>query len=91
MLHSVRAVYERQRAVVAGDPLDEAAFDRGLTALVEIFRDCLVENIEDRLAAGDTAGAERAAGVLRAESPERWQALEGRLGKPLARASGSAG
>lgn len=75
MLTSVRAVYERQRPLIAGDPVAERAFDRGLSALVEIFRDCLVENVEHRLAAGDEAGAARAAARLRDESPERWRAL----------------
>jgi glycosyltransferase involved in cell wall biosynthesis len=84
MLASVRAVYERQRPLVAGDATGQAAFDRGLAALVEIFRDCLVENVEHRLATGDRAGAQRAAGRLKAESPERWQAL-------LARLSGASG
>ncbi len=77
MLDSVRVVYERQRPLVAGHPPLQAAFDRGLAALIEIFRDCLVENVEHRLATGDRAGARRAADRLQAESPERWQALRG--------------
>jgi glycosyltransferase involved in cell wall biosynthesis len=82
MLDSVRAVYERQRPLVAGDPAGQAAFDRGLAALVEIFRDGLVENVEHRLATGDRAGAERAAARLKTESPERWQAVLARLARP---------
>jgi glycosyltransferase involved in cell wall biosynthesis len=79
MLTSVRTVYERQRPLVAGNPVAEAAFDRGLAALVEIFRDCLMENIEHRLATGDHEAARRAAARLHAESPERWSATVARL------------
>lgn len=82
MLASVRVVYQRQRPLVAGDPAAEAAFERGLTALIEIFRDCLVENLEHRLASGDTAGAARAAARLHEESPERWEATRARLHLP---------
>jgi hypothetical protein len=83
MLASVRAVYERQRPLVAGDAAGQAAFDRGLARLVEIFRDCLVENIEHRLALGDRAGASRAAMRLQAESPARWRDTLARLSVPL--------
>ena len=75
MLHSIRAVYERQRALVHGDPEAEAAFERGLRRLTDIFLDCVVENIEDRLRAGDRDRALRSARLLAHESPDRWQAL----------------
>jgi hypothetical protein len=75
MLHSIRAVYERQWPIVQGDPGGEAAFQRGLQQLTEIFLDCLIENVEDRLRAGDRTGAIRSARLLAAESPSRWQAL----------------
>jgi glycosyltransferase involved in cell wall biosynthesis len=81
MLTSVRAVYDRQRPLVAGDSEGEAAFDRGLARLVEIFRDCLVENVEDRLATGDQAGAQRALALLDLESPDRAAALHARLSR----------
>jgi glycosyltransferase involved in cell wall biosynthesis len=69
MLRSVRAVYERQRPVVAGDPALEAAFERGLAQLVDIFQRALVENVAVRLAAGDLEGARAAARLLRQENP----------------------
>ena len=71
MLHSVRAVYARQIPLIAGHPELQAAFDRGLRLLTDIFLDCLVENIEDRMRAGDYQRALRAARVLEQESPER--------------------
>jgi hypothetical protein len=49
MLHSVRTAYQRQWPIVKGDPAAEFAFGRGLQLLTNIFLDCLVENIEDRL------------------------------------------
>jgi glycosyltransferase involved in cell wall biosynthesis len=75
MLHSIRRVYERQWPIVEGDPEAESAFHRGLRQLTEIFRDCLIENVEDRLRAGDREGALRSARLLAHESPERWQAM----------------
>lgn len=51
MLRSTRAVYLRQRDMVRGNPRLEAAYSRGLAQLTEIFVDCLVENVHDRLAA----------------------------------------
>ncbi|MEN3337718.1 MAG: hypothetical protein V7647_1394 [Acidobacteriota bacterium] len=71
MLNSIRAVYDRQRPVVAGDPAAEAAFERGLSQLTEIFRDCLVENLVDRVRGGDWRRALRSARMLVAESPGR--------------------
>ena len=75
MLHSIRAVYERQWPIVRGSQESEAAFHRGLRQLTGIFLDCLIENVEDRLRAGDRIGAIRSARLLAAESPGRWQAL----------------
>jgi glycosyltransferase involved in cell wall biosynthesis len=78
MLRSVRAVYDRHRALVEGQPAARQAFEKGLAQLIEIFRDCLLENVEDRLRSGDAAGAHRASTLLAAESPERWARLEAR-------------
>jgi hypothetical protein len=75
MLHSIRAVYDRQWPIVQGNQEAEAAYHRGLQQLTKIFVDCLVENVEDRLRAGDRSGAIRSARLLAAESPRRWQAL----------------
>ena len=71
MLHSIRSVYERQWPEVQGDAAAEAAFHRGLTQLTEIFRDCLVENVEDRMRAGKWRPALRSALLLARESPRR--------------------
>jgi hypothetical protein len=87
MLHSVRTVYQRQWPIVKGDPAAELAFGRGLQLLTEIFLDCLVENIEDRLRRGEKAAALRSAHLLRAESPERWQALVQRQADIVSRVS----
>ncbi|GJD97629.1 glycosyltransferase family 2 protein [Methylobacterium iners] len=75
MLHSIRAVYSRQWSLVAGDPASEAAYHCGLQRLTEIFLDCVVENIEDRLNSNDRPRALRSAELLRAESPDHWQKL----------------
>jgi glycosyltransferase involved in cell wall biosynthesis len=79
MLHSIRTVYERQRSVVLGDPAAEAAFERGLAQLTEIFRDCLVENVVDRVRASDWQRALRSARMLATESPRRLGQALGRL------------
>ena len=71
MLRSIRAVYERQWPVVQGDAAAEAAYHRGLAQLTEIFRDCLVENVEDRMRAGKWRPALRSALLLARESPRR--------------------
>jgi glycosyltransferase involved in cell wall biosynthesis len=71
MLASVRAVYERQWPLVHGNPEGEAAFHRGLQLLTDIFLDCLVENVEDRMRSGDREGALRSARLLARESPAR--------------------
>jgi glycosyltransferase involved in cell wall biosynthesis len=83
MLRSVRTVYARQWPLVQGDPAGEAAFDRGLAQLTEIFRDCLVENVQDRLRTGDRHGALRSARFLAQESPDRWSALVGQSSSPV--------
>ncbi|MFC4171323.1 glycosyltransferase family 2 protein [Microvirga sp. GCM10011540] len=75
MLHSIRSVYARQWPLVEGDPEAEAAYHHGLGRLTDIFLDCVVENIEDRLLTGNRPGALRSARLLKMESPERWQAL----------------
>jgi glycosyltransferase involved in cell wall biosynthesis len=69
MLCSARAVYERQRPLVAGQPRLEAAYARGLSQLTRIFIDCLVENVSDRVAAGDWRRAWRSACLLARERP----------------------
>ena len=75
MLNSVREVYARQAFVVDGDPVLEPAFARGLSQLTEIFLDCVVENIQDRVRSGDRARAVVSARLLAVESPDRWAAL----------------
>jgi GT2 family glycosyltransferase len=75
MLHSIRTVYERQRPLVEGDPEREAAYHRGLGLLTEIFLDCLIENVADRLRTGERERALRAARLLARESPERWRRI----------------
>jgi glycosyltransferase involved in cell wall biosynthesis len=75
MLHSVRAVYERQRPLVCGNADLEAAYHQGLTALTAIFLDCVAENVQDRLRAGSHEAALRAARLLRDASPGRWRTL----------------
>lgn len=59
------------RPVVQGDAAAEAAFQRGLAQLTDIFRDCLRENVEDRMRAGEWRRALRAALLLARESPRR--------------------
>jgi glycosyltransferase involved in cell wall biosynthesis len=75
MLNSIRSVYERQWPLVEGDPTAEAAYRRGLEFLTDIFLDCVVENIVDRLRSGDRTRALRSARLLQAEDPRRWQSL----------------
>lgn len=71
MLRSIRIVYERQWPVVQGDAAAEEAFRRGLARLTDIFRDCLGENVEDRMRAGEWRRALRSALLLARESPRR--------------------
>ena len=80
MLRSIRAVYDRQWPVVKGVAEAESAFHRGLAQLEDIFRECLVENIEDRVRTGQWARALRSAGVLAREAPRR---LPGALARAL--------
>jgi hypothetical protein len=72
MLRSIRAVYARQWPLVKGDALGEAALQRGLHRLTEIFRDCLVENFHDHVRGGNLPAALRSAGLLQQESPQRF-------------------
>jgi hypothetical protein len=83
MLSSIRVVYERQRPLIAGSEADERAFDKGLAALTSIFIDCVVENLEERLRAGDLAGARSSALVLQREDEARWQDVLDRHGRSL--------
>jgi hypothetical protein len=69
MLHSIRAVYARQWPLVEGDPTAEAAYHHGLRQLTDIFLDCVVEDIEDRLRAGKHSGALRSARRLKGRAP----------------------
>ena len=78
MLRSIRVVYERQWPVVQGDPAAEAAFERGLGQLEQIFTDCLVENLEDRVRAREWRRALRSAALLARESPRRLFKAAGR-------------
>lgn len=71
MLRSIRIVYERQWPEVRGDAAAEAAFHRGLALLTDIFKDCLGENVEDRMRAGEWRRALRSAVLLARESPRR--------------------
>jgi glycosyltransferase involved in cell wall biosynthesis len=97
MLRSVRAVYARQWPLVQGDAEAEAAFHRGLARLTRIFLDCLVENVHDRLRAGNREGALRSARLLAGESPARWEslrssdALDESFAREVGRAASAAG
>jgi glycosyltransferase involved in cell wall biosynthesis len=71
MLGSIRVVYQRQWPVVEGSPEGEQAFHEGLSRLTEIFRDCLVENIEDAWRSRRWRRAARATALLARESPRR--------------------
>lgn len=71
MLRSIRTVYARQWPLVRGDPTSEAEFRRGLAQLTDIFTDCLVENVSDRLRAREWHRAFRSALLLARESPRR--------------------
>jgi glycosyltransferase involved in cell wall biosynthesis len=75
MLSSIRCVYARQWPLVEGDPAGEEAYHRGLGLLSDIFLDCLVENVEDRLNSGDRVRAVRSAKLLKEESLSRWNSL----------------
>lgn len=79
MLRSLRAVYARQWALVKADPVGEAAFDRGLMQLTEIFTACLAENLRDHLRAGNWRRALRCTALLARESPQHLLAEAARL------------
>jgi glycosyltransferase involved in cell wall biosynthesis len=81
MLRSIRAVYARQRPLVLGDPALEHAYARGMTELTRIFRDCLVENVADRVRAHEWARAWRAMSVLAREQPARLVEVARHLGR----------
>jgi hypothetical protein len=87
MLRSMRAVYARQWPIVRGDPAGEAAFARGLSQLTDIFKDCLVENVVDRVRANEWARAYRSARLLLRESPRRLGVAVARLFRTPASAS----
>lgn len=80
MLNSVRAVYERQWPFVERDPLVRAAWEKGLRELTDIFLDCVVENVQDRLRAGNRAAAAPYVRFLAEHSPERLHAIADRDG-----------
>ena len=69
MLRSMRAVYARQEATVRGDRDAEAAFSRGKAQLTDIFVNCLVENVADRVRANQWRRALRSAALLAWEDP----------------------
>ena len=85
MLHSIREVYRREWLFVHGHPELEEAWRTGLRLLTEIFRDCVAENLRDRLARGAWRGAAGSAALLGRESPRRLLAeLQRYLGRPAA-------
>jgi hypothetical protein len=69
MLRSIRAVYQRQWPLVRGSDPGERAYQFGLSRLTDIFTDCLVENISDRVRARQWRRAARSALVLGRERP----------------------
>lgn len=83
MLGSIRAVYARQWPFVSGDPAGEAAFRRGLAQLEEIFRDCLIENVADRVRMRRWRSAVRSAVLLAREAPRRLPIALGRAARAL--------
>ena len=83
MLRSIRMVYARQSPFVQGDPAGEAAFRRGLDRLEQIFRECLVENVEDRVRMREWRRAIRSAALLAREAPRRLPTALGRAARAL--------
>jgi glycosyltransferase involved in cell wall biosynthesis len=71
MLRSIRTVYARQWPLVQDDPERVAAWHAGLARLTPIFRDCLAENVRDRLRARQFGRALRSAALLVREDPWR--------------------
>ena len=85
MLTSIREVYRREWPFVQGHPELEQAWKTGLGLLTEIFRDCVAENLRDRLARGAWRGAAGSAALLCRESPRRLLAeLRQYFGRPAA-------
>jgi glycosyltransferase involved in cell wall biosynthesis len=67
MLASVRTVYERRWPLVRGNRDAEAAYHTGLQRLTKIFRDCVSENLRDRIHNRHWRRALRSATVLMRE------------------------
>jgi len=84
MLDSIRVVYGRQREHVRGNPVAEAAYERGLAQLTKIFTDCLEENLRDRIRSRQWRRALRSAYCL---ARERVHGLTGRGTRDAARAT----
>jgi hypothetical protein len=84
MLRSIRVVYERQWPIVQGNAAAEPAFHRGLALLTNIFIDCLAENVEDAVRAGEWEKAIRSWLLLAHEHSQR-VARTSRFGQPPAR------
>jgi cellulose synthase/poly-beta-1,6-N-acetylglucosamine synthase-like glycosyltransferase len=70
MLHSLRAVYDRQWSLVRGWPEAEAAYDRGLARLTDPCLDGLVENAAHLPRAGHDAGTRQGARLPAVERPQ---------------------
>jgi glycosyltransferase involved in cell wall biosynthesis len=75
MLGSVRTVYEREWPIVERDAAARAAWKKGLRELTDIFLDCVVENVLDRLRTGDRAAATPYVRFLAEHSPARLGAI----------------
>ena len=71
MLRSIRAVYARQWPHVSGSETGRQGYRSGLARLTDIFTDCLVENIADRVGARNWRGAARSAITLARERPHK--------------------
>jgi glycosyltransferase involved in cell wall biosynthesis len=70
MLHSIRAVYDRQWSLVRGWPEAEAAYGRGLARLTDPCLDGLVESAAHLPRAGHGAGARQGARLPALEGPQ---------------------
>ncbi len=68
-MHSTCAAYKSQWPLVEDDPAAEAAYHCGLQRLTDIFLDCIVVSVEDRLRTGDLARALKAPGCSRQMAP----------------------
>ena len=71
MLRSIRAVYARQWPFVSESPSGRRAYASGLARLTDIFTDCLVENVGDRVRARNWRGATRSLITLARERPQK--------------------